>query len=150
MVGMYAPAVNIHRTPYSGHNFEYYSEDALLSGKLGAAMVRGYYSQGVYAYVKHFALNDQESNRLSISVWSNEQAMRELHLKAFEVVVKEGRATAMMSSYSYLGGTWTENEDGTLSLTGSREFTVNLADGVYKMEVSNVETGIVCKLRNTV
>jgi len=106
VVGLYAPAVNIHRTPYSGRNFEYYSEDALLSGKLDAAMVRGYYSQGVYAYVKHFALNDQESNRLSISVWSNEQAMRELYLKAFEVVVKEGRATAMMSSYSYLGGTW--------------------------------------------
>ncbi len=106
VVGLYAPAVNIHRTPYSGRNFEYYSEDALLSGKLGAAMVRGYASQGVYAYVKHFALNDQESNRLSISVWSNEQAMRELYLKAFEVVVKEGKATAMMSSYSYLGDTW--------------------------------------------
>ena len=106
VVGLYAPGVNIHRTPYSGRNFEYYSEDALLSGKLGAAMVRGYASQGVYAYVKHFALNDQESNRLSISVWSNEQAMRELYLKAFEVVVKEGRTTAMMSSYSYLGSTW--------------------------------------------
>ncbi len=106
VVGLYAPAVNIHRTPYSGRNFEYYSEDALLSGKLGAAMVRGYASQGVYAYVKHFALNDQESNRLSISVWSNEQAMRELYLKAFEVVVKEGKSTAMMSSYSYLGDTW--------------------------------------------
>ena len=106
VVGLYAPAVNIHRTPYSGRNFEYYSEDALLSGKLGAAMVRGCASQGVYAYVKHFALNDQESNRLSISVWSNEQAMRELYLKAFEVVVKEGKTTAMMSSYSYLGNTW--------------------------------------------
>lgn len=106
VVGLYAPAVNIHRTPYSGRNFEYYSEDALLSGKLGAAMVRGYASQGVYAYVKHFALNDQESNRLSISVWSNEQAMRELYLKAFEVVVKEGKTTAMMSSYSRLGSTW--------------------------------------------
>ena len=106
VVGLYAPGVNIHRTPYSGRNFEYYSEDALLSGKLGAAMVRGYASQGVYAYVKHFALNDQESNRLSISVWSNEQAMRELYLKAFEVVVKEGKTTAMMSSYSRLGSTW--------------------------------------------
>lgn len=106
VVGLYAPGVNIHRTPYSGRNFEYYSEDALLSGKLGAAMVRGYASQGVYAYVKHFALNDQESNRLSISVWSNEQAMRELYLKAFELVVKEGKTTAMMSSYSRLGNTW--------------------------------------------
>ena len=106
VVGLYAPAVNIHRTPYSGRNFEYYSEDALLSGKLGASMVQGYAAQGVYGYVKHFALNDQESNRLSISVWSNEQAMRELYLKAFEIVVKEGKTTAIMSSYSNLGNTW--------------------------------------------
>ena len=106
VVGLYAPAVNIHRTPYSGRNFEYYSEDAVLSGKLGASMVQGYATQGVYAYVKHFALNDQESNRLSISVWSNEQAMRELYLKAFEIVVKEGKTTAIMSSYSNLGNTW--------------------------------------------
>ena len=106
VVGLYAPAVNIHRTPYSGRNFEYYSEDALLSGKLGAAMVKGYASQGVYGYVKHFALNDQESNRLSLSVWCNEQAMRELYLKAFEIVVKEGKTTAIMSSYSNLGNTW--------------------------------------------
>ena len=106
VVGLYAPAVNIHRTPYSGRNFEYYSEDALLSGKLGASMVQGYATQGVYGYVKHFALNDQESNRLSLSVWSNEQAMRELYLKAFEIVVKEGKTTAIMSSYSYLGNTW--------------------------------------------
>lgn len=106
VVGLYAPAVNIHRTPYSGRNFEYYSEDALLSGKLGASMVQGYATQGVYGYVKHFALNDQESNRLSISVWSNEQAMRELYLKAFEIVVKEGKTTAIMSSYSNLGNTW--------------------------------------------
>lgn len=115
VVGLYAPAVNIHRTPYSGRNFEYYSEDALLSGKLGAAMVRGYASQGVYAYVKHFALNDQESNRLSISVWSNEQAMRELYLKAFEVVVKEGKTTAMMSSYSRLGNTWAGASEALLT-----------------------------------
>ena len=104
VVGLYAPAVNIHRTPYSGRNFEYYSEDALLSGKLGAAMVRGYASQGVYAYVKHFALNDQESNRLSISVWSNEQAMRELYLKAFEVVQNHRHDEQLQLPGRNLGG----------------------------------------------
>ena len=106
VVGLYAPGMNIHRTPFSGRNFEYYSEDGLLSGKLGAAEVRGAGSQGVYLYAKHFALNDQESNRLSISVWANEQAIRELYLKPFELTVKEGKTTAIMSSYSHLGTTW--------------------------------------------
>ena len=106
VVGLYAPGMNIHRTPFSGRNFEYYSEDGLLSGKLGAAQVRGSASQGVYCYAKHYALNDQESNRLSLSVWANEQAMRELYFKPFEITVKEGKTTAMMSSYSHLGTTW--------------------------------------------
>ncbi len=106
VVGLYAPGMNIHRTPFSGRNFEYYSEDGLLSGKLGAAQVQGAASQGVYMYAKHFVLNDQESNRLALSVWCNEQAMRELYLKPFEITVKEGQTTAIMSSYSYLGTTW--------------------------------------------
>ena len=106
VVGLYAPGANIHRTPFSGRNFEYYAEDGLLSGKLAAAMVKGCSSQGVYCYVKHFALNDQESDRLSISVWANEQSMRELYLKPFELAVKEGGTTAIMSSYNYLGNTW--------------------------------------------
>ena len=106
VVGLYAPGMNIHRTPFSGRNFEYYSEDGLLSGKMGAAMVQGVGSQGVYTYIKHFALNDQESNRLSISVWANEQSIREIYLKPFELSVKEGGTTAVMSSYSRIGNTW--------------------------------------------
>ncbi|MCR5664143.1 MAG: glycoside hydrolase family 3 C-terminal domain-containing protein [Oscillospiraceae bacterium] len=106
VVGLYAPGMNIHRTPFSGRNFEYYAEDGLLSGKLGAAQIRGAATQGVYCYAKHFALNDQESNRLALSVWCNEQAMRELYFKPFEITVKEGHTTAVMSSYSYLGTTW--------------------------------------------
>lgn len=106
VVGLYAPGMNIHRTPFSGRNFEYYSEDGLLSGKMGTAMVQGLGSQGVYSYIKHFALNDQESNRLSISVWANEQSIREIYLKPFELSVKEGGTTAVMSSYSRLGNTW--------------------------------------------
>lgn len=104
--GLYSPAMNIHRTPFSGRNFEYYSEDGFLSGKLGAAVVQGSASKGVYSYIKHFALNDQETNRKNISVWSNEQAIREIYLKPFELSVKEGKATAVMSSFSRLGATW--------------------------------------------
>ena len=106
LAGLYAPGANIHRTPFGGRNFEYYSEDPLLSGKLAAAEVRGCMSQGVYTYVKHFALNDQEANRLALSVWANEQSIREVYLKPFELAVKEGGTTAIMSSYSYLGDTW--------------------------------------------
>lgn len=105
--GLYAPAMNIHRTPFSGRNFEYYSEDSLLSGKMGSAVVSGASSQGVYCYIKHFALNDQETNRLGVATWCNEQAMREIYLKPFELSVKEGGATAVMSSMNRIGTTWT-------------------------------------------
>ena len=104
--GLYAPGVNIHRTPFSGRNFEYFSEDGLLTGKLGAAEVKGAGSLGVTMFAKHFALNDQDANRLSISVWANEQSMRELYLRSFEIVVKEGKTRGIMSAYVCLGGTW--------------------------------------------
>lgn len=106
VVGLYAPGVNIHRTPFSGRNFEYYSEDPVMNGKLGAAMTRGCNSMGVYCYPKHFALNDQETNRSGVCVWSNEQAMREIYLKAFEIVVKEGNNHGLMSSYNRIGTVW--------------------------------------------
>ena len=106
VAGLYAPAVNIHRTPFSGRNFEYYSEDALLSGEMGAAVVSGAKSKGVYSYVKHFALNDQETNREGVTTWSNEQAIREIYLKAFEIPVKEGESTAIMSSFNRIGAVW--------------------------------------------
>ena len=106
VVGLYAPGVNIHRTPFSGRNFEYYSEDPVLNGKLGAAMTRGCNSMGVYCYPKHFALNDQETNRSGVCVWSNEQAMRELYLKPFEICVKNSNITATMSSFNYIGNVW--------------------------------------------
>lgn len=104
--GVYAPACNIHRTPFSGRNFEYYSEDPLLSGKIGAAEVRGITSGGICTYVKHFALNDQETNRSGVAVWSNEQAIRELYLRPFEIIVHEGGTTAIMTSYNRIGTVW--------------------------------------------
>ena len=105
--GWYAPAMNIHRSAFSGRNFEYYSEDGLLSGKIAAAAVQGAEEYGVYAYIKHFALNDQETNRNSmICTWSNEQTIREIYLKPFEIAVKEGGADAVMSSFNYIGTEW--------------------------------------------
>lgn len=104
--GLYAPAANIHRTPFSGRNFEYYSEDPLISGKMGSAVVQGTNSCGIGTYVKHFALNDQETNRSGVAVWSNEQAAREIYLKAFEPIVKEGKTTGIMTSYNRIGTVW--------------------------------------------
>lgn len=104
--GLYAPAMNNHRSPFSGRNFEYYSEDGVLAGKTAAAFIRGAGDAGVYCYMKHFALDDQESNRLGLCVWSTEQAMREIYLKPFEISVKEGNVTAVMASDSRLGTTW--------------------------------------------
>ena len=105
--GWYAPAMNIHRSAFAGRNFEYYSEDAFLSGKCAVNAVSGAWSQGVYAYIKHFALNDQETNRWEmLCVWADEQAIREIYLKPFEMCVKDGAATAVMSSYNYIGNCW--------------------------------------------
>lgn len=106
--GWYAPAVNIHRSPFAGRNWEYYSEDGLLSGKFAAGVIRGAEKKGVYCYVKHFAINDQETDREynGILVWANEQAMREIYLLPFEIAVKEGGATGMMSSFNRVGMKW--------------------------------------------
>lgn len=106
--GWYSPAVNIHRSPFAGRNWEYYSEDGLLSGKFAAQVVQGTKTKGVYCYVKHFAVNDQETDREynGILVWANEQSMREIYLKPFELSVTEGGASGMMSSFNRLGLTW--------------------------------------------
>lgn len=105
--GWYAPAMNIHRSAFSGRNFEYYSEDGVLSGKMASQAVLGAADHGVYAYLKHFAMNDQEMNRNKmLATWSNEQAIREIYLKPFEIAVKEGGAQGIMSSFNYIGPVW--------------------------------------------
>lgn len=106
VVGLYAPAVNIHRSPFSGRNFEYYSEDPVVSGQMASALVKKALENGVYTFTKHFALNDQEDNRDGVVTWSNEQAIREVYLKAFEIPVKEGGTTAIMSSFNRIGAIW--------------------------------------------
>ncbi len=105
--GIYAPAMNIHRTPFSGRNFEYYSEDSLLSGKMGAAVVNGSESTNTYTYIKHFALNDQESNAIELCTFVNEQALRELYLRPFEITVKEGETRGVMAAFNRIGTRWT-------------------------------------------
>lgn len=103
--GVYGPAVNIHRSPFGGRNYEYFSEDSALSGHMVAAELSGLNDSGVYYYLKHFALNDQETNRDQggLLTWSNEQAMREIYLKPFEIAVEEGNARGIMSSFNRIG-----------------------------------------------
>lgn len=104
--GWYAPAMNIHRSAFAGRNFEYYSEDPLLSGAIAANAVIGAEKEGVYAYIKHFALNDQETNRCSqLCTWFNEQSAREIYLKPFEMCVKTGGAKAVMTAFNFYGTT---------------------------------------------
>ena len=127
MNGWHAPAMNTHRSPFGGRDFEYYSEDPLLAGALGTAMVEAVFSRGIYAQMKHFCLNDQDTNRSAhLLTWASEQAIREIYARPFEIVVKNARgsidylddqtgerktrgmsaAIAVMSSYNYIGSTW--------------------------------------------
>ena len=108
--GWYAPAMNIHRSAFAGRNFEYYSEAGVLSGAIASHAIMGSQDQGVYAFMKHFALNDQETNRCGmLCTWASEQAIREIYLKPFEACVKNADCHAVMSSFNYIGNTYAGN-----------------------------------------
>ena len=110
--GWYAPGAGIHRTPYGGRNFEYYSEDGFISGRIAAAEIRGVQSKGMYAYLKHLVLNDQEDRRYGIATFCEEQALREIYCTPFEMSVREADAHGIMAAFCSIGGVWCgANED---------------------------------------
>ena len=102
----YAPGANIHRNPRGGRNFEYFSEDPIISGIMAAEIIKGANSESLVTTIKHFALNDQESHRNGIFTWCDEQTMREIYLKAFEIPVKEAQPKGIMSAYNRIGTKW--------------------------------------------
>lgn len=140
--GWYAPSINIHRTPYSGRNYEYFSEDGFLTGKLAAAEVRGAQEKGLYAYIKHFAVNDVETERHGVATFVSEQAIREIYLQAFQYPVEEGDAHGVMSSFNRIGGIWTGARYGLLTEVLRNEWgfegtvVTDAANSIY-MDVAN-------------
>ena len=116
VASLYGPGANIHRTAFSGRNFEYFSEDGVLSGIMLDAELKGLSSMGIITYTKHFALNDQERNRYGGCVWANEQSIREIYLKSFEIFVtdEDCNALGIMTSFNRIGCTWAGTHNGLL------------------------------------
>ena len=106
IVGMYAPAMNTHRSPFGGRNFEYFSEDPTLSGLMGAAEVSGMQGEGAYVYANHYMLNTQDTNRDGAANWCNEQALREVYARPFELAIKNADCTGLMTELSRIGTSW--------------------------------------------
>ena len=119
--GLYGLGLNIHRGAYNGRGFEYFSEDGILNGKIAASEVKGIRSKGVYVYMKHAILNDQEKNREGVNTWANEQSIREIYAKPFQIAIEEGGAENIMTGFNRLGVTWT-SQQGFLNNVFRKEF----------------------------
>jgi len=104
--GWYAPGVNLHRSSFSGRNYEYYSEDPVLSGEIGGNVIEGARAGGMYTYIKHFALSELGDNSQGLNTWISEQTLREIYLRPFEIAVKEYKCTGVMSSFGRIGAVW--------------------------------------------
>ena len=145
--GLYGTGLNIHRSPYSGRVFEYYSEDGILTGLIDARETVGIQSKGVYVYNKHFVLNDQENNRAGIGTWCNEQALREIYLRAFELPIIQADAQCVMTAFNRLGAIWagayTELlTDWLRGEAGMSGFAVtDMYDGTYMVKVNEIVAG---------
>lgn len=143
--GWYAPGVNIHRSSFSGRNFEYYSEDPLLSGEMAGTVIRGAAKKGAYCYMKHFAINDQETNRVRGNNFCNEQAARQLYLRPFEIPIREYDANAMMIAMNAVGMTWIGHHRGILQNIVRDEWGFNgaiLTDTSGRFDTSINDTAI--------
>ena len=112
---LYGPGANMHRMPYGGRNFEYYSEDGFLSGAICAAEVKGIQEKGVDVVIKHFALNDSEQDRIGLGVWVNEQAAREIYLKAYQAAFEKSGANGVMTAYTRWGAVWSGGVKGLMT-----------------------------------
>ncbi len=145
--GLYGTGLNIHRSPYSGRVFEYYSEDGMLTGLIDTAETRGIQSKGVYVYNKHFVLNDQEKNRAGIGTWIPEQALRENYLRAFELPIVLADAKCVMTGYNRLGVNWCGAYPELLlswlrGEAGMKGFTVSdMYDASYMVPVNEIVSG---------
>ncbi len=142
VVCLYGPGANMHRTPYGGRNFEYYSEDGFLSGAICAAEVKGIQDKGVDVVIKHFALNDSEQDRIGLGVWVNEQAAREIYLKAYQEAFEEAGANGVMTAYTRWGAVWSGGVKGLMTNILRQEWGNNgmsITDNVITPMVTGVD-----------
>lgn len=132
--GTYAPAMNLHRSPYGGRNFEYFSEDGFISGEIGGSQVAGIQSTGTSVYIKHFAINDSDTNRQGVLTWANEQAIREIFALPFEISVKKYNADGIMGSMNRKGIAWSHYGFHTTMVYhdwGFNGFMITDGDGAF-------------------
>ncbi len=154
ITGIYGPGSNIHRTSYSARNWEYYSEDGFISGMMGKWQVIGIQSKGCYVNMKHFALNDQETNRHGVCTFANEQSIREIYLPAFEYAVTEGDCTGIMTAFNRVGTSWSGAHVGLCTAVlrdewGFEGFVISdCAWQVYMGVIDGILAGNDCVLSN--